>query len=228
MNFGSIPANDLAKLCLSANTTEAWEEFVRRFQPTIRLTVMRTAGRQGATTPQFVDDMVQEVLLGLCDKDCKVLRDFVPEGPDFIFAYLKTVTENLTRDYLRSERRQKRWGHLRREDDERLGLDVLVADYGRMSATDRQVLLSEIDRELQRLVPGVLLERDRDIFWLYFAQGFTARDIGDVPNFRLSVKGVESSLHRSIRYVRQNLRLEDRKLPRRARRFSGPISGETS
>lgn len=228
MDLGSISANDLAKLCLSATTPEAWEEFVRRFQPTLRLTVMRTAARQGAATPQFVDDMYQEVMLRLCDRECRILRDFVPDGPDSIYGYLKSVAENLTRDHLRSERRQKRWGHLRREDDDQVGLDSLAADYGRMSLSDRQVLHAEIDRELQRLVPGVLLERDRDIFWLYFGQGFSARDIGDVPNFRLSVKGVESSLHRSISYVRQNLRLEEKKLRRRVRKFSGPISGETS
>lgn len=230
MDLGSISPNDLAKLCLSANATEAWEEFVRRFQPTIRTAIQRTAARRGAATPQFVEDMVQEVFVGLCDKDCKRLRRFVPREPDSIFRFLKIMSANLTRTQLRSEGRQKRWGGLRREEDEHLGLDSIVANYDRMSASERKVLQDEIDRALCRLIPHVLLKRDRIIFWLYFRQGFSARDIADVPAIGLSVKGVESSLHRSVGFVRQDLRLETFRMKRgRASKFSGPdpVSGET-
>lgn len=231
MNLGSIPPNDLARLCLSANATEAWEEFVRRFQPTIRTAVQRAAYGRGVATPQFVEDMVQEVFVGLCEKNCKVLRQFEPREPDSIFHFLKTVSTNLTRDQLRADGRQKRGGGMQQEDEDTLGLDSIAADYGRMSASDREVLHGEIDRALQRLVPDVLLERDCIIFWLYFGQGYSARDISDIPGIGLSVKGVESSLHRSVNYVRQDLRLDTLPWKRgRAGKFSGsdPVSGETS
>lgn len=231
MNLGSPSPNELARLCLSANTTEVWEEFVRVFQPVIRTSIKRTAARWGAATPQFVEDMVQEVFVSLCAKDRKILRAFVPKEENSIFGYLKRIAETQTLDQLRADGRLKRGGGAQHEDEERVGLDSILVDTGRISASERNVLHEEIDRELRRLIPHVLLERDRIIFWLYFRQGFSARDIGDVPAFHLSVKGVESSLHRSVTYVRQSLRLDS--LPwkqSRTRKFSGsdPVSGETS
>jgi RNA polymerase sigma-70 factor, ECF subfamily len=47
------------------------------------------------------------------------------------------------------------------------------------------------------------------IFWLYYRDGLTARAIAQLPGIRLSVKGVESTIHRLTRRVR--LRLNHRR-----------------
>jgi len=49
------------------------------------------------------------------------------------------------------------------------------------------------------------LQRDRTIFWLYYRQGLTAKEIGALPSIGLSLKGVESTLHRLTQLVREHL-----------------------
>jgi hypothetical protein len=46
-------------------------------------------------------------------------------------------------------------------------------------------------------MPEPVTERDYTIFWMYFQQGFTASEIGGIGAFRLTVKGVEASIHRT-------------------------------
>jgi RNA polymerase sigma-70 factor, ECF subfamily len=48
-------------------------------------------------------------------------------------------------------------------------------------------------------------DRDRTIFWLYYRQGMTAKEITGLPGIGLSLKGVESALHRLVKLVRDHL-----------------------
>ncbi len=48
-----------------------------------------------------------------------------------------------------------------------------------------------LDRLRRRATP-----RDRQIFGLYFLQGMTAREIAELPDIGLTVKGVEAVIHR--------------------------------
>jgi hypothetical protein len=52
---------------------------------------------------------------------------------------------------------------------------------------------------------GPTQQRDKLIFLLYYQQGMTAQDIASLPTVSLSVKGVESTLLRMTRFVRQQL-----------------------
>ena len=54
-------------------------------------------------------------------------------------------------------------------------------------------------RHLDRLVER---ERDRDIFWLYYIEQFSAREIAALPNIELSAKGVESLIFRLTKILR--------------------------
>jgi DNA-directed RNA polymerase specialized sigma subunit len=52
-------------------------------------------------------------------------------------------------------------------------------------------------------MPDPVTERDYTIFQMYFKQGFTAREIGDIRSFSLTIKGVEASIHRSVKLLRE-------------------------
>ena len=71
---------------------------------------------------------------------------------------------------------------------------------------ERNLLLLEIDRLLEISGQNATGPRDRTVFWLYYQQGMTAGAIAALPGISLSVKGVESALHRMTALIRSHLR----------------------
>lgn len=205
MALGSVSANELVERCLTSGTPEEWNEFVRRFQRPIALTVMRTARMWGIVSSARIEDLVQEVLLKLCINDHRLLRNFAPREPDSIIGYLKTVSANVTRDHLRSEQAQKRGGGLLIAVDDPEIVEGRSRNSHEKSDIEAALQLREIEDALRSLIPSVITERDRTIFCLYFRQGFSARDIGEIKSLGLTVKGVESSIHRTTRELRTRL-----------------------
>ena len=48
-------------------------------------------------------------------------------------------------------------------------------------------------------------DRDVAIFWFFYEQGYTAKEISFLPNIGLTVKGVEAVLLRLTRFLREAL-----------------------
>jgi len=69
----------------------------------------------------------------------------------------------------------------------------------------RKVLLVEIDEHLKRCLSGPDQERDRMIFWLYFRQGMSTREVASLPGIGLGTKGVGSVIERLKRAVREQI-----------------------
>ena len=203
MTLSSISANDLAILCCEGGSEDAWREFVCRFQRPIALSVIRTARGWGMQSSAAIDDLVQETFLRLCDDECRLLKNFVPRDPDSIIGYLKVVAANVAHDRLRSEKAIKRGGSLDRVDEPQTDLDSAFVAPSATAEIDRNLRRREIDEALRSFVPDVLSERDRTIFWLYFEQGFSAREIGAIPSIELTVKGVESSIYRTTQRLKE-------------------------
>jgi len=208
MDYKLFPANDLARICGDSGDKEAWLEFVRRFQRPIALVVLRIARGWGVNSAAVVDDLVQEAFLRLCSEDCRLLKTFVPREPDSIIGYLKVIASNVTHDHFRAEGSQKRGGRLRRLENDEEDENLFPAPHQEGKA-ERAVLMGEIDQILESLVPDTLIERDRSIFWLYYCQGFSAREIAAIAATGLTVKGVESSIHRSTKLIRQAMEPPD-------------------
>jgi RNA polymerase sigma-70 factor (ECF subfamily) len=206
MDYGSTGADELAGLCVNAGNDAAWQEFVRRFQRPIALVVLRTSRGWGEPSTSAVDDLVQETFLRLCADDCRLLRGFVARQPGSILGYLKVIAASVTHDHFRSHTSLKRGGDLRRLESDTDGTENLAGTQNQLDRIETGLQVDEIDRMLQALAPEALPDRDRTIFWLYYQQGFSAREISQVPEFGLTVKGVESSIHRTTNLVRQTLR----------------------
>ena len=67
------------------------------------------------------------------------------------------------------------------------------------------VIQSEIDDLLKRILTGPDRERDRTIFWLYFRQGMSTKEIASLPTLGLTAKGVASVLERVKRCIREQI-----------------------
>ena len=182
----------LLRDCLAAKPG-CWRAFVAEFNRLIQITVIRTSRRCGRLTPELADDLVQEVYLRLCANDMKVLRDFRSPEPKALFGLIRAVAVTVTLDHFRSWSAEKRGSGV---EPVELDLGIPVGDPQATESMEQSILFEQIDRHLAEITPPETLERDRRIFWLYYRQGFSAKDIAALPGVSLSDKGVESTLHR--------------------------------
>jgi RNA polymerase sigma-70 factor (ECF subfamily) len=179
------------RLCLRGGKAEHWEILLGQVQPLIAQTAWRVARAAGPVRPEDVDDIVQETCLKLGATKTERLAGAALESESSAFAYVKVMALNTARDYFDWKRR--------RPADNETGLAVPLEQLASVTGSnaDRQVLLKQIDSALNAD------DRERTIFWLYYRQGFTAKEIAQIPEVGLSAKGVESLLYRLTNAVRQ-------------------------
>ena len=209
MSYSSQDTCELIQACADPRNSQAWEEFIRRFQKLIAGVVLRTCARWGEYSSQAVDDLVQETYLKLCADNGHLLLDFQSQHPDAIYGYLKVVTANIVNDHFRALHAEKRGGGVSPEDITGIQCVSDCDELRSLSAIEREVLLGEIDVCLQRCTQGESEDRDRLIFRLYYGPcGMTAKEIAALPEVKLSiktVKGVESAILRITRQVRAEM-----------------------
>lgn len=203
--YSSISGLELIRACAQDNNSAPWNEFVSRFQRPISLSVIRVAYQWGEAPQQILDDLVQETYLKLCADNCRLLLEFATLHPEAILGYVKTIALNATHDHFKSQHSQKRGsGEVRQilEDEDAISES---SGLGGQAAIEREVLIRQINQCLDGCSQGPDRERDCTIFWLYYQQGMSAKDIANLPAIGLSAKGVESALFRLTRLVREQL-----------------------
>jgi RNA polymerase sigma-70 factor (ECF subfamily) len=189
----------LLRSCAHSANAEAWEEFVRRFQPLIAGVVMRVAERYGQTGSGVVDELVQETFMKLCRNDSKALKEFRAEHDGAVFGFLKTVALNVAIDHFRSLQPRTE------EPLEDWQAAAAESSTGGTASAEMSVLMEQVDGALTRSTSGETRERDRTVFWLYYKHGFTAKAIAALPAVGLSVKGVETVIFRLTKAIRKSL-----------------------
>lgn len=202
VDYIACSADDLVAACVQKGEGAAWEEFVRRFQPVIAATALRTARRWSDPSPQLIDDLVQETFLKLCADEARLLRAFRPSHEGAIFGYIKVLTANLVHDHYKARASRKRGGDVKIASS---STDHYAQRIASNDDLDRKVLVSEVDACLRSLGLDSNGLRDRRIFWLYYRAGLSAGAIADIPAIGVGIKGVESILLRLTRLVRGKL-----------------------
>jgi RNA polymerase sigma-70 factor, ECF subfamily len=203
--YSSLSLKDVVCLCASSGDDDAWEEFVSRVGKPISLTVMRTASLWGEPSRTLVEDLVQVTYLKLWEDGCRLLRNFALEHPEAILAYLKKTATNATHDYFKHGHSQSSGGdqpHVSTSDvDPEAGNEA----HGSQEKIAFGVFLHEIDAHLKRGLTGPDQERDRMIFWLYFRQGMSTKEIASLPGVGLGAKGVGSVIERLKHRIREQI-----------------------
>jgi RNA polymerase sigma-70 factor (ECF subfamily) len=195
----------LVQACAESGNAEAWEEFVRHFHGLIAAVVLRTAQRWGGASMSLVDDLIQETYLKLCTDRKRLLEEFKPNHPDSFYGYLKVITANIVHDHFRAQHSHKRgFGQPEASIEEITGY-TLTAKTESGGDVHRDILLREVDSALCCGLSGDEQIRGRTIFWLYYRFGLTAPAIARLPSISLTVKGVESVIHRLTKMVREQL-----------------------
>lgn len=201
MLYASLSAEELVRLCAEKGNDEAWEEFVRRFHSVIGSTVTRVARRCGETSESVIDDLIQETYLKVCADQKRLLRDFQPQHPESFQNLLRVTAANAARDYYRALRSSKRGSGHRQEDVAEVENFVCDSHATGSKQIETEILIRQIDEWLAAS-SSPTADRDRRIFWLYYQRGLTAEAIAAISIFGLTVKGVESILHRLKKAVR--------------------------
>jgi RNA polymerase sigma factor (sigma-70 family) len=178
---------------------------VSRFHRPISLSIIRTAYQWGEVPEQVVDDLVQETYLKLCANKCRQLLEFAAQHPEAVLGYVKAIAVNAAHDHFKSLHSQKRGSGEVSQLMEDVDPEAGTSGPGGQEAMEREVLISEINQCVESYSLGPDHERDCTIFWLYYQQGMSAKDIAALPTIGLSAKGVESAIFRLTRLVRQQL-----------------------
>jgi RNA polymerase sigma-70 factor (ECF subfamily) len=206
VNYSTITPHELILACLQTAEDSAWVEFVRRFQPLIARVTLRVARQWGDSSPQVIDDLVQEVYLKLCSDNLRLLRSFKSSHEGAIYGYIKVFTANLVHDHFKASCAQKRGGSA---ETGSLDSDALAKGVTRKEPEDatleRKLLLGQVATCLKAVSSGPNAKRDCRIFWLYYRIGLSASAIAALPTIGLSIKGVESTILRLTRAVRRRL-----------------------
>ena len=203
--YSSLSLTEIVCLCADEGGDEAWQEFVSRVGRPISLTIMRTASRWGQPSRSLVEDLVQVTYLKLWEGGCRLLRDFAIQRPDAILGYLKRTAANATHDYFKHGHSQTSGGdepHVSTSD-----VDPHAGDqaHGSEQRIAFEILLSDIDEYLKRCPAAPDQERDRMIFWLYFRQGMSTKEIASLPTVGLGAKGVGSVIERLKHGIREHI-----------------------
>jgi RNA polymerase sigma-70 factor (ECF subfamily) len=197
MQEAEVPIRELLNLCLGSEDQELWQKFVRRTQPLIANVIINTLRRWREPSPSLVDDLIQETYLKLFASDRKALRGIRHEHENAIFGYLKVAASNTTVDYFRQPRNKV--------PEVELSDPVVPPSPDGFDRIEFDRLKDKIHARLESLSSTETCKRDQAIFWLYYEQGYTAKEISLLPHIDLSVKGVESTLQRLARFVREGL-----------------------
>lgn len=200
-----MSGEELIRACAEGKDGAAWNEFVSRFHRPISLSIIRAAYQWGEIPQQVVDDLVQDTYLKLCTNKCRQLLDFAVQHPQAIEGYVKAIAVNAAHDHFKSLHSRKRGSGEVSQITEDADPKAVPNKPGGQEAIERAVLFKQIDACIESCLDGPDRDRDRTIFWLYYQQGMTAKDIAALPTIGLSAKGVESVIVRMIRLLRERL-----------------------
>ena len=203
--YASLSLQEVVNLCAGPSDHEAWEEFVSRVGKPLRLAVQRTAAMWGRVSTSQVEDLVQATYLKLWEGGRHLLQEFAAQYPEGILSYLKRIAANVTHDHFRHRQSQSCGGAQLHVSTADVDPQEQAGAHGGQESIANEVFLREIDEHLQRCLTGPDQERDRMIFWLYFRQGMTSREIASLPGVGLSAKGVGSVIERAKRSIRERI-----------------------
>ena len=209
MNYQSMSVEQLVGECANNADPDAWLEFIARFQRLIAGTVIKACREWSQCSPEIVEDLIQEIYLKLCNDNCALLIQFEPSHPNAFVGFLQKVAANVVYDHFR------KLHAIKRDIDNTVELNEAVNQLqpgsGHLSPADLAIFLNEVDDLLRSRGDGPTEEKERNIFWLYFRVGLTAKEIAGIPAMELGVEGVESVIHRLKTFIRKSLLQESAK-----------------
>jgi RNA polymerase sigma-70 factor (ECF subfamily) len=167
---------------------------------------IRVARQWGESSPQVIDDLIQDTYLKLCTERQRLFQNFKSHHEDAIYGFIKALTANLVHDHFKAAQAQKRGGSVETASmDAYPTAERVKRTEPEVAILERKLLVEQVASCLRSVASGPNTNRDCRIFWLYYRVGLSAGAIAVLPTIGLSTKGVESTILRLTRAVRQKL-----------------------
>lgn len=193
MDFKGFSIRQLLDYCLATDNEAAWNEFFERIIPTAFGVVHKRVTRWGKRDPELIQDLFQETMLKLAEKDKAALRAFEWFHENSIYGYVKVVASRVVADHFR-------------KGDREVFLEDIPNTFSSTAFSEQEIFQNlqwdEVEQRLQSLRAA---PKEKAIFRLYYRAGFTAKEISALPGINLSEKGVETVLARLKRQLRRGL-----------------------
>ncbi|HLY97908.1 MAG TPA: sigma-70 family RNA polymerase sigma factor [Candidatus Angelobacter sp.] len=184
MDWKAMPIQELLEHCRTGNEA-ALTELVKKISPVIHGVAYKSL-RRYSINHGSIQNLVQDLTNDTFVKVLQALSGFKWQGDAQFFGWVKTITVNTVQDWLRKQK-------IEEPEDEALN----TPEQG-MSATERAQV-----KQIEEWLKGMGEARqDIDIFWFYYRYGYTAKEIGHMPEINLAEKRVETILARIIRKLR--------------------------
>ena len=208
--LNELTVTELLQRCAARPIDEAaWEEFVRRYHPTIRAFVVRTFQQKIHASPdqkqQFpdgsIEDLIQGVYVKLINDETNALARFEGEYDNSIFQYLGIIATNVVRDHFRVILAQKRPRvTFSLEDLSNEGVEI--SSPSPEARRDIRVTQDEIEEVLHRMITGRNSARVIMIFKLRYFQEMGPSEIANMVGEGLTGIAVSSILSRAVGRIR--------------------------
>lgn len=217
-NAAMLSDVDLMRVCGAGGSSDAWDEFVRRFNRFVCIAVMRAYAQAGGRRPaqgdvDTIDDLVQDVYVKLLERSSGHGAGFRGATDAAVYVYIGRVAISVTIDAVRRHRAGKRGRHV-------LSLDAPCApgsaDDGTLGdmtpsvqPTPEQnalaaVLRREVAAILARLLKGRNAARDLRIAEAFLLDGCSLGETTCLAG-GAGEMAVKSSLRRTGRRLRAEL-----------------------
>jgi len=197
---------------------DAWREFVRRYHPRIKSSVLRTFNtmclRETDRRSQFardsIDDLVQAVYLRLIRQDNHALSRFKGRFEESIYRYLAVISINVVRDHFRGTKALKRpkvtlsLEDLVR-DENALRAPVCDIDGAPLRSGAQRISMEQIDKALAQVCSRKHRDRDTVIYKLRYVDGLTLEEIRQVMGLEMSAVSVGALISRLNDKLRERL-----------------------
>jgi len=191
-----LSLRDIWRKCLDTPADdEVWQELLDRIHPVLLRIARNVAHSSGLDRPEDIDDLVQEICLKISHpSSLRAIR--LPSDDKQADRYFRATAANAARDALKTRFACKRGEHVTISMEDHL---TELADSVAAPAIEREILFRQIDELLEANAS------ERAIFWLYFREGLTSKEIASIPAVGLTSKGVESALQRMTSSLRNRL-----------------------
>ena len=200
MQLKDLSLRDLVKYCLDSRDNAGWEEFLQRTRRYIE-GILFNRFRSWRPSSDLIADLRQEVYTKLLNNNARLLRSFEGDNDGQLFNYISKTVHSVAADYCR---RIKTIPIIESIDEE--GYREPQAKEMLHSRTEMQERWYLIEECLDRMESG---EEERVIFYLFYRQGYSAREIGELSSIQLPTRKVENILWRLVRGIRAELNRGD-------------------
>jgi RNA polymerase sigma factor (sigma-70 family) len=208
-----LPSYQLFEYCASDYDDDRyWEEFVRRFNNSLTLSVCHVYRRlNGEAQPPFwlVSDLLQEVYLKILKDRCAILRSFRGESEIEAEVYLMHTGISSTIDYLRRQNSVKRYVQTESLDRSHMREEFRRRRYNILNPYTGKLAEDDVIKILRRTFTGLNSRRNIMIFLLHFREGFTAEEIADSKIFDLKPSSIAHILDRMREKLRKVMLIEE-------------------